>query len=282
MLQYAARSAALECGGLTPLCLVAMSNVAHKQIVKEIEINASPDAVWKALTDAEELSRWFPLEARVTPGPGGKIFLSWGPNCEGEGQITAWQPGARFAWSENNLLLVEWTIEARGGKTVLRLVNSGFGELRGWDDEYYGSVEYGWGFMLANLRLYLERHAGRPRLVAWPRRIVDLPRQQAWDGVMGDAGIPGLSALASLAKGAEFALGLNGETLSGTVLFMSPPRGFCLRVANMNDALLWLSIERPGGKSEVGFWLSAYDVPAPRVEEFERRWLAALEKVFPA
>jgi uncharacterized protein YndB with AHSA1/START domain len=177
-----------------------MSQAAVKQIVKEIEIDAAPDAVWKALTDADELSRWFPLEARVTPGPGGKIFLSWGPNCEGEGQITAWQPGAKLAWSEQGLLLVEWTIEARGGKTILRLVNSGWGEPRGWDDEYYGSVEYGWGFMLANLRLYLEHHAGRPRLVAWPRRVVDLPREKAWSRVMGSDGVPGLAALARLAK----------------------------------------------------------------------------------
>jgi hypothetical protein len=63
---------------------------------------------------------------------------------------------------------------------------------------------------------------------------------------------------------------------------MSPPRGFCVRAANMNDALLWLSIERPGGKSEVGFWLSAYGLPEAQVKSFEQRWLAALEKIFSA
>ena len=42
-----------------------------------IELHASPEAVWKALTDAAELVRWFPLEARVEPGEGGSIFMSW-------------------------------------------------------------------------------------------------------------------------------------------------------------------------------------------------------------
>jgi len=36
---------------------------------------SSAESVWKALTNAEELKRWFPLEARAEPGKGGKIRL---------------------------------------------------------------------------------------------------------------------------------------------------------------------------------------------------------------
>ena len=39
-----------------------------------IDIEATPEHVWKALTDAAELTRWFPLQARVTPGTGGSMF----------------------------------------------------------------------------------------------------------------------------------------------------------------------------------------------------------------
>jgi uncharacterized protein YndB with AHSA1/START domain len=46
----------------------------ERRVEREIEINAVVEDVWKALTDANELARWFPLEARVTPGVGGKIF----------------------------------------------------------------------------------------------------------------------------------------------------------------------------------------------------------------
>jgi uncharacterized protein YndB with AHSA1/START domain len=51
----------------------------ERRLEKEIEIAVPIEEVWKALTDANELARWFPLEARVTPGLGGNIFVSWGP-----------------------------------------------------------------------------------------------------------------------------------------------------------------------------------------------------------
>ena len=35
----------------------------------ELEIEASPEAVWKAITDPEELSKWFPISAEATLGP---------------------------------------------------------------------------------------------------------------------------------------------------------------------------------------------------------------------
>lgn len=41
-----------------------------------IEIDATPERVWKALTDAADLVRWFPLEAKVEPGEGGGIYMS--------------------------------------------------------------------------------------------------------------------------------------------------------------------------------------------------------------
>jgi uncharacterized protein YndB with AHSA1/START domain len=106
----------------------------ERRIEKEIEIAASVDEVWKALTDSKELVKWFPLEARVTPGVGGKAFLSWGPDCEGEAEIVAWEPGKKFAWKEN-MALVEWTLEARGGKTILRLVQIGFVGNADWENE---------------------------------------------------------------------------------------------------------------------------------------------------
>jgi len=42
-----------------------------------LDLDASPDDVWRALTDARELVRWFPLDARVTPGAGGSMVWSW-------------------------------------------------------------------------------------------------------------------------------------------------------------------------------------------------------------
>jgi uncharacterized protein YndB with AHSA1/START domain len=281
---------------------------ATRTIEKTIEIAAPLEAVWQALTGAEELSRWFPLEARVEPRPGGKVFLSWGPQCEGEGTIDIFEPLKRLRWREPapvpphtagaapppgaiELPAVEWLLETKGGRTVLRLVNSGI-SAESWADEYHDSLHYGWGFMLANLRLYLERHHGQPRLVAWPRRNVALPRAEAWTRLVAAGGFADLQVLADGRSGDRASLRAAGDTLAGTVEFLLPPRGFCLRLDDFasgaatparhgNPALLWLSIEGAGAKCEVGFWLSAYSVPRADVDAFGARWQAALEKALP-
>lgn len=63
-----------------------------KKIEKEIAIDATPDEVWRALTEGEELKRWFPLDARVKPGVGGSVWLSWGEGSEWESPIEIWEP----------------------------------------------------------------------------------------------------------------------------------------------------------------------------------------------
>ena len=58
-----------------------------------LDLAATPAEVWRALTEAEELVRWFPLQARVTPGAGGTMFWSWGDTGDWETRIDAWEPG---------------------------------------------------------------------------------------------------------------------------------------------------------------------------------------------
>jgi uncharacterized protein YndB with AHSA1/START domain len=267
-----------------------------KTIEKEIEIDAPVEAVWTALTNAEELERWFPLTARVKPGAGGSIWLSWGPGCEAEAPITVWEPNRRLQQAEKapgsapgaadgagaRAIVVDWTLEDRGGKTFLRLVNSGFVAGEEWENEYFDSTNYGWTFMLANLRHYLERHRGTPRRVAWPRIKIEMPREVAYERLLAPDGLFRDTSLAGLKPGERFGLRASTEeTLTGRVEFMAPPRGFCLMVENLNEALLWLSIEGSGGHHEAGLWLSAYGLPQSEVDGFEQRWSAALEKLFP-
>ena len=104
----------------------------------EITIAASPEAVWHAITDAEELTRWFVEAAKVEPGVGGTISISWDGPADGPGsRIEVWEPNrqlrVRLAPMEmgaaktggETAIVDEYTIERRDGKTVLRFVSSG-------------------------------------------------------------------------------------------------------------------------------------------------------------
>jgi uncharacterized protein YndB with AHSA1/START domain len=268
------------------------SESIKRSIVKQIELNAPAKAVWRALTDPEELVRWFPLEAKVTPGVGGSLTVSWGDGMTGTQEIEIWEPNkrlrlldaSRFSAADSNqkeFLSIDWSLEKRGGKTLLRLIHFGFGEGPDWENEYFDSVNYGWDFMLANLRLALEVHPGIDRKVAWPRKILSISREEAYrrlaaPGMLFDDGLP-----PNLKTGDALTLETaTGESWSGRVEMISPPRGFGLRISEWNDALVWLTIEGVSGRYEAQIWLSAYGIPDERVSEFEQNWKREFERIF--
>jgi uncharacterized protein YndB with AHSA1/START domain len=252
----------------------------ERRLEKEIEIAAPVDEVWKALTESKELVKWFSLEAQVTPGVGGKIFLSWGANCEGEAEIVAWEPGKTFAWKEN-IALVEWTLQARGGRTLLRLAQSGFLGNEDWENEWFESTDYGWGFMLLSLQWALEHHRGENRQVAWPRHKVNLSRAEAYARLLQAGGVFASDVNSRLQPERDYSLETaTAEHYSGRVQFVRALRGFCVSVRELNDALFWLTIEGAPGKIEVQIWLSSFSLPQAKIETFEKDWSAQLKQIF--
>ena len=162
-------------------------DVPTRAFEMSLDLAASPDEVWRALTVAEELVRWFPVDAKVTPGAGGSMVWSWGDNWDWTTRIDAWDPGRLLRLVQEDArpydaegrpvaegqaaparIAIEFTLESHRGQTRLRLVHSGFGSGAAWDDEVEGITE-GWQAELASLRHYLERHRGRNRQfrIAW-------------------------------------------------------------------------------------------------------------------
>jgi len=145
-----------------------------RQQTHEIVIDAPIEAVWKAISDGEELTRWFVGEASVEPGVGGTIAISWDGEEKSTGTIEAWEPNRRlrkklapFDMGAAKLdpaapMIDEYTIERRDGKTVLRLVCSGIPDAPEWDG-FYNGTDAGWGSFFRTLRHYLEHHRGQPR-----------------------------------------------------------------------------------------------------------------------
>ena len=254
-----------------------------RSLEREIAIDAPADAVWKALTDVEELTRWFPLEARVTPGTGGSIWMRWDDASDfDDTRIEIWAPerhlrtvGRGGTWVG---IATDYYLQARGGGTLLRVVSSGFGAGEDWDDllEAFGS---GWDFELRGLRHYLERHRGRNRVAARARAPYPCSDREAWARLTEPGGWFGPDGLASLTEGARYATRTaTGEELAGVVHTWQPPRQFSGTVKGWNEALLRVQLY---GRVAT-LWLSTYGVPAADVRSLERSWQASLGGLFPA
>ena len=71
-----------------------------------------------------------------------------------------------------------------------------------------------------------------------------------------------------------------GDSFSGRVEFVREPRGFCLTVRELNDALLWLTIAGRRGQIEVQAWLSAFSLDPSQVDAFGKKWERRFEEIF--
>lgn len=258
----------------------------------QMEINAPVEAVWKALTDAHELTQWFPLNAKVKPGVGGNIWSSWGPPFEGESPIQIWEPNRhlRTGWPtwgdakpdpEHQRIAVDYHLEGRGGQTILRLVHSGFGKDAKWDKEYDG-ISRGWAFELRGLRHYLENHRGKDRRVIWGRMNTDLPVPEAIGRVIGPTGQVLRGTIEGLKEGDRYRLELVGmdRVIEGKVATHIAPRNFSGTVTKLNNAFFRSELEAcgPDGKEQIWVWFSTYGVPSDECDKLERGVREALDR----
>jgi uncharacterized protein YndB with AHSA1/START domain len=267
-----------------------------RTVEDKIEIAAPVEAVWQALTEAEELARWFPLDARVTPDVGGKIWLSWGDWAEWDQQIKIWEPGKHlqttYASTPAGLaekppaavakpieIAIDFYLESRAGGTVLRVVHSGFGKAASWDNEYYG-VMRGWRYELQALRHYLEKHPGVARRVAWVRSTIQVSAEEMWETLTGADGFFFDSDLAGLEPGDRYSLrSAAGEVFRGVVRTASPPFDFSGTVENLGDSLLRIAVEGTPSAPYALLWLATYGLSQIKVDELQAGFQALLEKL---
>lgn len=254
-----------------------------------IEINAPVDAVWKAITDAAELMRWFPLQAEVKPGLGGSVFLAWGTDFSGTAPITAWEPNNHFQWTETLKpggdagsepvpVAIDFFLEGSGGRTRLRLVHSGIGRGKTWDG-YLDSITRGWKFELRGLRHYLHHHRGRDRVVLWARRTITMDPAAFTRKAIGGAGCVLKGAIEKLKEGERYRLedqSASGRHLEGVVAVNGLPRSFAATVENLNQAYFRWEVEGIGDENEAWLWLSTYGLDAATRAAMESDWKTAL------
>ncbi|KUM81879.1 SRPBCC family protein [Streptomyces curacoi] len=238
------------------------------EIAREIEVDATPEQVWEAITEGTGGWLW-PMEP-PEPREGGK-----GPFGS---TILAWDPPHRYTnrvedvegISEQTLNQLDYTIEPRddGRRAWVRYVHSGI-FVDDWDNQYDGASKHT-DFYLHTLSQYLTHFAGRP--VAFT----------TFDGPEA-SGTP--DALATVGR----ALGLADDTAEGARVSVQGPGGKALDAVvdyrdpyfiglRTDDALI-----RVFGRNHWGYvvGVSVHDfAPDADAEADEAAWKGWLNGVF--
>jgi uncharacterized protein YndB with AHSA1/START domain len=136
------------------------------RIERSLDLAHPPETVWAALTTAEGLGAWFGNKATIDLRPGGAIRMWWTEGGSVEMRVERVEQPTLFAftWHIDGLpeddprrTYAEFTLEAVGAGTRLRVVETGFAQLSGDTHRtaYDGHTE-GWARELGELAAYLD------------------------------------------------------------------------------------------------------------------------------
>lgn len=137
-----------------------------RSIENSVTIKAAPEAVFKALTDARELAKWFPSSAESDPRTGGAFkytFLNEKDPAHDhvrEGRYLEVVPNTkvRYPWHlspGDSPTTVEFAVAGQGKETRVTLVHSGWGSGAEMDNAVQMHTQ-GWGFFMQNLKSCIE------------------------------------------------------------------------------------------------------------------------------
>jgi uncharacterized protein YndB with AHSA1/START domain len=221
-----------------------MTRTHHgRSIEQTIRIKSTPERVWKAWADPQDIANWF-VDRAEGEGRAGNT-MRWFFDTFGYTMnipVVESEPGKTFVVAGDDgpdglPYLMEITITKDGGETVMNLVNSGFADDPKKKDTFEGTVS-GWKHALAVMKVWLEQYPDRTRhhdLVVRPaafswevlRPLYATPEGRAkwmepdvsWHGnVLSDAGrevllsLPGrdgVVALKAFSMGPQFMVGLD-------------------------------------------------------------------------
>jgi uncharacterized protein YndB with AHSA1/START domain len=134
------------------------------EVTRDIVVKAPLERVWRAITEPDELLRWFPDKiAEVDLRTGGAIRIEWQDGEFDDGTVEVVEEPSRFVFRwhgagfDSPETLVEFTLEAVEGGTRVVVVESGSSKVReekrssAWHDN-----DGGWAKELGELKAYLE------------------------------------------------------------------------------------------------------------------------------
>lgn len=150
-----------------------MTTAELTRIDRTIEIQAPPERVWRALTNAKELSTWFQVTIEGEIAPGNEVWMT----SMSKGYVVRFRvlfvemtPPTRFVWqwhpgavdpnvdySSEPRTTVTFTLEPSGSGTRLSLAETGFNEISlARRAKVFGDNNQGWTEVLVWLSNYAE------------------------------------------------------------------------------------------------------------------------------
>ncbi|AJT40848.1 SRPBCC domain-containing protein [Psychromicrobium lacuslunae] len=141
-------------------------------ITRTVQIQASQQKVWQALTEADLIAQWFGNHATIDLRPGGAMWLRWDEyDAEGRAEVVEVSPISRFSfrWErtpqtgplrEDNLTLVVFELSEQDGGTSLTVTESEWEKLALSETEIRSAMEDnrgGWVGELNDLIAFLEK-----------------------------------------------------------------------------------------------------------------------------
>lgn len=139
----------------------------NNKISKRVWIKASANTVYKALTEARELIRWFCDQASCDAREGGELTARWRAGKvtqKGRARFTRLSPGTslELLWiddgsgsqEENSHHTLSYEIRSKAGMTELAMIDKDDADS---DEETYAILDQGWNSVLLELKDYCER-----------------------------------------------------------------------------------------------------------------------------
>ena len=149
--------------------------MAPQRIERDILIDAPVETVWAVVTEPEHISSWFSDSVELDLRPGGRAVLHWNEHGTVHGRVERVEPPHFFSFrwvlhpgadlAEDNSTLVEFSLSTEGDSTRLTVVESGFRDVAGPEDEkqrHFDSHRRGWELELGQLEEYLEQRTRTP------------------------------------------------------------------------------------------------------------------------
>ena len=134
-------------------------------IIEERTIAATPERVWGALTQQDELARWWANEVRVKPEVGSLGEFRFRPPAGVlQFEVAELDAGEKVSWISRQGppqwagTSVTWQLTPVHSGTKLVFTHEGFAQV----DEVYEQTRGNWEYFLDSLKSYLETGKGTP------------------------------------------------------------------------------------------------------------------------